>query len=436
IHLLSALSVLDFSQNKLSKLPDDLQHLCNLKTADFSDNELLSLPTSLHRCRKLHSLKVQNNPLKDGRLRKLANDPKASKPLLEYLRRFDESASKGKKGRVKNNSIVVVGDTEKSAAVDDPVGSKDVSGTVENGENASEPPIIHPYVVIERADDSELYRVSQTSSVKDGPRPYLVVCTVHGVQFRSEAQLKAFTRAQEEWHKEIGQMRRRATLATHDLSAVRFPLLYTMRQSDQVLFHVLNHNEPTTGDRFLMRLYQDAEADRKTRKQAKFSQLYRYLNMLSLNASEARDGFRDHMIPVVEDARHTVISVPPLSNCNQTRLSVKTTSILIEVTGIQLSACKEFAETVIAWLLEHSVPASTASSTPRFESVCVPIENAVETTTESTGAEQIKTRQLSIPPNALLVRPVRVVDSESASKLNSIFPSRLDLVAAKFGTVR
>lgn len=156
IHLLSALSVLDFSQNKLSKLPDDLQHLCNLKTADFSDNELLSLPTSLHRCRKLHSLKVQNNPLKDGRLRKLANDPKASKPLLEYLRRFDESASKGKKGRVKNNSIVVVGDTEKSAAVDDPVGSKDVSGTVENGENASEPPIIHPYVVIERADDSEV----------------------------------------------------------------------------------------------------------------------------------------------------------------------------------------------------------------------------------------------------------------------------------------
>lgn len=69
-----------------------------------------------------------------------------------------------------------------------------------------------------------------------------------------------------------------------------------------------------------MRLYQDAEADRKTRKQAKFSQLYRYLNMLSLNASEARDGFRDHMIPVVEDARHTVISVPPLSNCNQTRV--------------------------------------------------------------------------------------------------------------------
>lgn len=84
-------------------------------------------------------------------------------------------------------------------------------------------------------DFCQLYRVSQTSSVKDGPRPYLVVCTVHGVQFRSEAQLKAFTRAQEEWHKEIGQMRRRATLATHDLSAVRFPLLYTMRQSDQVL---------------------------------------------------------------------------------------------------------------------------------------------------------------------------------------------------------
>ncbi|THD25559.1 Leucine-rich repeat-containing protein 47 [Fasciola hepatica] len=433
MHLLGALSTVDFSHNKLSTLSDELQSLGNLKTADFSNNDLSSLPTNLHRCRKLHVLKVQNNPLKDSRLRKLANDPKASKPLLEYLRRLDENAQKGKKSRVKNNSTTETENAQKLEATVDVTDVKAASTTGEDVEVTSKPPASHPHIVIERPDDSELYRVSQTSSVKDGPRPYLVVCTVHGVRFKSEAQLKAFTRAQEEWHKEIGQMRRRATLATHDLNAVRFPLLYTMRQSDQIQFHVLNNNEPTTGDRFLLRLYQDAEADRKSRKQAKFSQLYRYLNMLNLDPTEARDGFRDHMIPVVEDARKTVISVPPLSNCNQTRLTVKTTSILIEVTGIQLNACKEFAETVISWLLEHTVP--PPATDPHVESVPLPAGD-VEHVNGSADTEEIRTRELVIPSNVLLVRPVRVVDSESASKLSSLFPSRLDLVAAKFGTVR
>ncbi|VDP88816.1 unnamed protein product [Echinostoma caproni] len=68
---------------------------------------------------------------------------------------------------------------------------------------SSGPTDSHPHIVIQRPDDSELYRISQTGTVKDGPRPYLVMCTVHWVVFKSEAQLKAFLRAQEEWHKEI-----------------------------------------------------------------------------------------------------------------------------------------------------------------------------------------------------------------------------------------
>uniref|UniRef100_A0A183BC96 Leucine rich repeat containing 47 n=1 Tax=Echinostoma caproni TaxID=27848 RepID=A0A183BC96_9TREM len=320
IQSLSALAVLDCSHNQLSALPDDLHNVNNLKTADFSDNMLPLLPTSLHRCKKLHLLKVQNNPIKDTRLRKLANDPKATKPLLEYLRRLDEPTGKGKKNRVKNNSTTQEFEPNQcpGAASNEP-GPDHVQATMDA---PSEPTVSHPHIVIQRPDDSELYRVSQTGTVKDGPRPYLVMCTVHGVVFKSEAQLKAFLRAQEEWHKEIGQLRRRATLATHDLDTVQFPLVYTMRQSEQIQFHVLNNNDATTGDRFLTRLYHDAEADRKTRKQAKFSQLYRYLNTLNLDPTEARDGFRQHMLPVVEDARGIVISLPPLSNCHQTRVSL------------------------------------------------------------------------------------------------------------------
>uniref|UniRef100_A0A183ARB3 CPSF73-100_C domain-containing protein n=1 Tax=Echinostoma caproni TaxID=27848 RepID=A0A183ARB3_9TREM len=118
------------------------------------------------------------------------------------------------------------------------------------------------------------------------------------------------------------------------------------------------------------------------------------------------------------------------------QLTTKTTNILIEVTGVQLDVCKEFAETVIAWLLTHTV--SPPSAAPRSESVPLPAMDADATDTAPDGTPDAltKKRDLVVPQNALLVRPVRVVDSESASKLSSIFPSRLDLVAAKFGTVR
>ncbi|GAA53704.1 leucine-rich repeat-containing protein 47 [Clonorchis sinensis] len=392
IHLLQSLILLDVSHNKLTSVPDEMNGLKNLKSADFSDNSLASVPATLHQCRKLHDLRLQNNPLKDNRLRKLACDTHSPKALFDYLRRLDEAGGKGKKGRGKAPPTKDIEPTEADTRDAEPTESVPVP----------------PYISVQRPDESEHYQISQSSSVKNGPRPYLIACTVHGVVFKSEAHLKSFTRAQEEWHRGMGQMRRRATLATHDLKAVQFPLTYSMQKAEEIEIHVLNDNAPTTGDKFLSKLYQEAEADRKTRKQAKFSQLYRYLNLLSLEPNDVKDGCRDNLIPIVKDASQTVISMPPLTNCQQTRLDVTTTDLLVEVSGASLAFCKELAEAVIAWLLENA---------------CSP--NQRESSTLST-----------IPANCLVVRPVRVIDSESTSQLSSIYPSRLDLTAPNFNTVR
>ncbi|KER26712.1 hypothetical protein T265_06076 [Opisthorchis viverrini] len=390
IHLLQSLILLDVSHNKLTSVPEEMNGLKNLKSADFSDNSLASVPATLHQCRKLHDLRLQNNPLKDNRLRKLACDTHSPKALFDYLRRLDEAGGKGKKGRGKAPPTKDIEPTEADTADAEPTESVPVP----------------PYISVQRPDESENYQISQSSSVKNGPRPYLIACTVHGVVFKSEAHLKSFTRAQEEWHRGVGQMRRRATLATHDLKAVQFPLTYSMQKAEEIEIHVLNDNAPSTGDKFLSKLYQEAEADRKTRKQAKFSQLYRYLNLLSLEPNDVKDGFRDNLIPIVKDASQTVISMPPLTNCQQTRLGVSTTDLLVEVSGASLAFCKELAEAVIAWLLENA---------------CSP--NQRESSTLST-----------IPANCLVVRPIRVIDSESTSQLSSIYPSRLDLTAPNFNT--
>ncbi|CAL8077151.1 unnamed protein product [Calicophoron daubneyi] len=436
---LAQLGVLDASHNKLLSVPEELNVLNNLKNADFSDNELVTVPASLHRCHKLHTLGLQNNPLKDNRLRKLAKE--SPKALLDYLRKLDESGIKGKKGKAVSAApagATVTVASPASATVD----STDVEHAEKGNQNpskdvVSEPTVSQPtspYIIIQRPAENEHYSISQTSSVKSGPRPYLVACTVHGVHFTSSSAVKAFTRAQTSWHHDLGQMRRRATLATHDLKSVKFPLVYTLRPAGSVEVHVLNTPTVITGDRFLWQLYQEAEADRKSRKQAKFSQLYRYLNVLNLGSADATNHFRDQPLPVVVDSNETVISVPPLTNCEQTQLSASTTDILIEVTGVNLSICHQFAETVIAWLLEHACqtePILQGGDQMKAD-ISLTASNAPVKTDDASARKPL----LAVPLGCLVVRPIRVVDSESASSLSSVFPSRLDLTDPKFKTVR
>ncbi|KAF7237943.1 hypothetical protein EG68_11278, partial [Paragonimus skrjabini miyazakii] len=405
-HLLTSLITLDVSHNSITTLPEELSGLNNLKTADFSDNSLQTVPSSLCRCRKLHVLRLQNNPLKDNRLRKLACNAHSPKALIEYLRRLDEPTSKGKKSRGKTTLVQAADEDDKTEEPDDSCS-------------------LAPYILIQRPGEDEHYQISQTSSVKTGPRPYLIACTIHGVTFTSDTHLKTFTKAQEEWHRDLGQMRRLATLATHDVKAIQFPLTYTLQKAESVEIHTLKANSKTTGDKFLSQLYQEAEADRKTKRQNKFSQIYRYLSLLNLEPNNTAGGYRNHMVPIVVDASKTVISMPPLTNCHETRLTVSTTDVLIEVTGMNLSVCKQFAETVIAWLLENACCKPSPEPSNGDDSVK---QTNVDQTTQAI--------KVCVPPNCLVVRPIRVVDSESASNLCSIFPSRLDLVDPKFNTMR
>ncbi|CAH8525922.1 unnamed protein product [Schistosoma mattheei] len=280
-----------------------------------------------------------------------------------------------------------------------------------------------PHIVIQRPSDDEEYQINQTHSVKTGPRPYIVACTVHGVEFPSETKLKAFLRAQENWHRDIGQMRHHATLATHDLQLIRFPLVYTLKEAKSFLIHPLNRSVNGTGDAFLRQLVQEAH------------QVYRYLNVLDIESAIASNVFSDVLVPIVVDSTPVVISVPPLTNSHHTRLTVDTHNILIEVSGINLPLCKQFAEVVIAWLLENACPQSKEN-----KSSDKPNTGEVNTTEQSQLVDEVDKRltlkSIVVPPNSLVVRPIRVVDVDFDYNLCVMFPSRSDLTDAKFNTIR
>ncbi|CAH8558642.1 unnamed protein product [Schistosoma rodhaini] len=422
IQLLTNLAVLDVSYNNISNLPNDLFNLSNLKSANFSENSLTDFPANIHRCRKLNVLKIHGNPFKDNRLKRLSVDEHSPTALLAYLRRLDETGSKkGKKVNDKNSP------------------SKSSTENEEMNNSIARPPevtgISTPHIVIQRPNENEEYQINQTRSVKTGPRPYIVACTVHGVEFPSETKLRAFLRAQENWHRDIGQMRHHATLATHDLQLIRFPLAYTLKEAKSFLIHPLNRSINSTGEAFLRQLVQEAQLDRKSRKQTRFSQVYRYLNVLDIESAMVSNVFSDVMVPIVVDSTPVVISVPPLTNSHHTRLTVNTHNILIEVSGINLPLCKQFAEVVIAWLLENACP-QTRENKPSDKPNTEEVNTAEQSQLVDEVDRKLTLKSVVVPPNSLVVRPIRVVDVDFDYNLCVMFPSRSDLTDAKFNTIR
>ncbi|KAH8877942.1 Leucine-rich repeat-containing protein 47 [Schistosoma japonicum] len=426
IESLTNLAVLDVSYNKITVLPEDLHSLSSLKSANFSENLLTDFPANIHCCRKLNILKIHGNPFKDNRLKRLSVDEHSPTALLAYLRRLDETGGGGK-GKKLNNK-------HQSSEVSN---VQDANNTI--SQSLEVEGISVPHIVIQRSSEDEQYQINQTHSVKSGPRPYIVACTVHGVEFPSEAKLKAFLRAQENWHRDIGQMRRHATLATHDLQSIRFPLVYTIKEAKSFLIHPLNRSVKGTGEAFLRQLVQEANLDRKSRKQTKFSQIYRYLNVLDIEKAMVSNVFSDVMVPIVVDSTPVVISVPPLTNSHDTRLTINTHDILIEVSGINLPLCKQFAELVISWLLENTCPPQSKKNY-QDKLTTEEVNNAKTTTEQSQFVNEmdknLTLKTVNVPPNSLVVRPIRVVDVDMDFNLCVMFPSRSDLTDSKFNTIR
>lgn len=87
---------MDVSGNEILNVSNDLCNLDNLKQLDLSGNQLPDIPPSISYSRKLVSLNLQNNPFKDKRLRRIANENNTHNALISYLRRQAESGSKGK----------------------------------------------------------------------------------------------------------------------------------------------------------------------------------------------------------------------------------------------------------------------------------------------------------------------------------------------------
>ncbi|XP_023491687.2 leucine-rich repeat-containing protein 47 [Equus caballus] len=404
---LPLLSELAAADNCLRELSPDIAHLASLKTLDLSNNQLSEIPAELADCPKLKEINFRGNKLKDRRLEKMVSGCQ-TRSILEYLRVGGRGGGRGKgkaEGPEKEEGRRRRRERKKKESGE--AGEEDADGAGR---------LLLRVLHVSESPAPLTVRVSP--EVRD-VRPFLVGAVVRGMDLHAGSSLKRFLTSQTKLHEDLCEKRTAATIATHDLSAVRGPLLYTTRPPQDLKIIPLGRREVKAKD-LVRQLQQEAEEHRKQKKRQNVSGLHRYLHLL--------DGKENY--PCLVDADGDVISFPPITNSEKTKIKKTTSDLFLEVTSAtSLQICKDIMDALILKMAELNK---------------YTLENKEEGSLSDTEADAIS-GQLAAPRTSsqaekdahspLVVEQVRVVDEEG--RLKVVYPSKTDLgtVAASHVTV-
>ncbi|KAG5282728.1 hypothetical protein AALO_G00059220 [Alosa alosa] len=403
---LELLSTIVASENAIEELSTDISNLSAIKVLDLSSNKLSELPSELGDCPKLKEINFKGNKLKDKRLEKMVNGCQ-TKSVLDYLRAGGRGKGKGKG----QSEAGEKGDAAGGAARNTP---KKKGGARQKNRNQDDDvdeldKLVLKVLHVSDSDSATSVTVKVSAEVKD-VRPYIVCCIVRGMNLHSGNSLKRFLVAQTKLHDDLCARRTTATIATHDLKLLKAPLLYDARTPDTLKIAPLGRKEMKAVD-LLKQLQQEADEQRKQKKRQNVSGLHKYLQLL--------DG-KSHY-PCLVDAEGHVISFPPITNSDKTKIQKSTRELFLEVTSSNcLQTCKDVMDALITKMAELNKftfdNKEADGSDGEAESEPAPAEG-----NGPAGPE-------------LTVLQVRIVDMDGNLKV--VYPSKTDLTAEACSNLR
>lgn len=232
----------------------------------------------------------------------------------------------------------------------------------------------------------------------------------------ADGKFREFLQIQTKLHETVCGKREKSTIATHDLT--KLPAVngnfvrYTAKDADQLRIHPLGKTKASTGIELYSELKAEADAQRKQKQRNTYSGIHKYLKLLEDQRQYA----------CVEDGLGNVISLPPLTNGESTKvstnfsfgigcfdmeilfenfllfdtqISTETTKLFIEVTSnTSMKDCMATMEALLLAMVQGGFGATGAAATA--------------------GA------------NILDLQQVKIVDTEG--KLRRVFPAKGDLV--------
>ncbi|XP_015592936.1 leucine-rich repeat-containing protein 47 [Cephus cinctus] len=361
------LAEIKLNGNKIKQIPSNIHVLPSLKLLDLADNHISAVPGELADCSKLKELNLKGNPLSDKRLSKLV-DQCRTKQVLDYVKQHCPKTTFG--------TVAVSGKSNKK-------GKKGRKNSESESTQAALEKLTHKIKVLKVTQETPVIKI--TDHVKS-VRPYIVACIVKELSFTDET-FKKFIQLQTKLHEGICDKRNVATLATHDLSSlIPGDLTYTAKPPKEIEIKPLMRSKSYSAAALFQQLQAEADDLRKEKKRNVYSGIHKYLYLLEGKA----------LYPCLLDSSDQVISFPPITNSDITKMSMNSTAMLVEVTSTQSQlVCKKVMDQFLKELVVSGLGCSPEGDIPEeYHSLCI---------------EQVK-----------------VVDREGNMK--QVYPSRTDLV--------
>ncbi|XP_054647342.1 leucine-rich repeat-containing protein 47 [Dunckerocampus dactyliophorus] len=384
---LGLLSTLVASDNAIVELSRDIHMIPALKLLDLSNNKLSEIPSTLSDCPKLKEINFKGNKLNDKRLEKMMNGCQ-TKSILDYLR------GKGRHGEES-------GDVDGGRNADKKKRQQQKKKNKTEGDDDEVAEVNKMVVRILHVSDAPATLTVRVSAEVKDVRPYFVCCVVRGLNLKSGNALKRFLIAQTKLHEEICGKRTIATIATHDVQLLKHPLVYEAKPPTQLKIVPLGRKEMTAVE-LIRHLQLEADELRKQKKRQNVTGLHKYLQLLQGKA----------LYPCLVDAEGHVISFPPITNSEKTKIKKTTKELFLEVTSASsLQICKDVMNTLIAkmaelnkFTAEHQEEAGSGG------------EGDITPPDQAAGADA---------SCELTVQQVRTVDQDGNLKV--VYPSKTDL---------
>jgi len=360
---LTNISEVHASNNDISLFPESIKDMTNIKHLDVSENKLKEVMCDFSQCSKLKTLDLKNNPLKDNRLKKMTVQC-STKAILEYLAKQNQGDGGKKKGGKK----------------------KGKGGAGKQQDEDDDDKSARKFYVLKA---EEALRVDMNTNVKD-TRPYICCAVVKNLDLSDAATFKSFITLQTKLHENVCDMRTRATIATHNFESLIFPLTYEALPVSTIEIVPLNKEKVSA-----QKLIDDLKFERDNLKQQKKRQhktgLFKFIDLV--------DG--KEKLSCVRDANAQVVSLPPLTNSDITKISNIVGDVFIEITSpLSLPDCKFVMEELLKEMFKAGL---------------------------SSKEEDDSTQ-------GLVVQPIRVFDENGDLKI--IYPSKVDLSLPNISVVR
>ncbi|WBY57618.1 phenylalanine--tRNA ligase beta subunit [Plasmodium yoelii yoelii] len=180
--------------------------------------------------------------------------------------------------------------------------------------------------------------VLEVDASVDNKRGYVVSCVLKNIKMNDQIY-NNIIELQEKLHHNIGKKRTVLAIGIHDYDKIKFPVKYKFEEKKNINFIPLNENRNLNGCD-LFNFYEDN------------INLKPYLKILK--------DFDKY--PIIVDSKNNILSLPPIINCDHTKITLDTKNIFIECTGIDLNKLEISLNIICSMLSEYSQPKYTIHS--------------------------------------------------------------------------